>query len=113
MRPRNDVDATRRVPICVALLNWNAHRHTIECLESLFMSDPMPAATVLVDNGSTDGSLAALTAWAARSGIAHRVVSEFPAEWPAVRDLASDGLVIIPSSTNRGYASGKNLALAY
>jgi GT2 family glycosyltransferase len=103
----------RRVPISVVILNWNTYSHTIECLESLATSDPGPATTILVDNGSTDGSFAALTAWADRAGVSYQVVSENPDRWPPARDRAGDGLVLVPSTTNRGFSGGNNLALAY
>ena len=105
--------AGRRVPICVVMLNWNTCRHTIECLESLVAVDPAPAAMIVVENGSTDGSLGALSEWAVRTGVAHRIVPADPREWPPVRDLASEGLVVIPSATNRGPSGGNNLGMAY
>lgn len=103
----------RRVPICVVMLNWNTFGHTIECLESLAATDPGPTATILVDNGSTDGSVAAFTTWADHNAIPYLVVPEEPDRWPGPRDRLAQELVIIPSTINRGFSGGNNLALAY
>lgn len=39
------------------VLNYNGLNHTLECMESLFLVHPAPGELVLVDNGSTDGSI--------------------------------------------------------
>jgi len=41
--------------VMIVILNWNGLGDTLECLESLSRLD-YPAHTVVVDNGSTDGS---------------------------------------------------------
>jgi len=51
-------------PVCVLLLNWNGWRDTIECLESLFRSEYENFRVVVCDNGSADGSLSHIKAWA-------------------------------------------------
>jgi GT2 family glycosyltransferase len=104
---------TPDVSICVVMLNWRTHQHTIPCLESVLQSAPPPAGIVLVENGSSDGSLDALVAWAQRSGVQHRVLSEDPATWPERVRLEDEQLVIIASSTNRGFSGGNNLAFSY
>ena len=48
--------------ICVILLNWNGKRDTLECLESLRQVNYPRFQTVVVDNGSTDDSVAAIRA---------------------------------------------------
>jgi hypothetical protein len=68
---------------------------------------------ILVENGSTDGSLATVNEWAVHNRIPHRVVSERPSDWLPERNLVPDGLVIIPSTTNRGVCGGNNLGIAY
>src|SRR2546425_9757739 len=81
----------RSVPIGVVILNWNGHVDTIACLESLATADPGPARVVVVDNASTDDSVAALTAWAGK-----------PSMPPPT---------IVRSERNRGFAGGNNLGL--
>jgi GT2 family glycosyltransferase len=43
--------------ICIILLNWNGKADTIECLDSLSQLDYKKLSTIVVDNGSTDGSV--------------------------------------------------------
>src|SRR2546426_6048166 len=81
----------RPVPIGVVILNWNGAEDTIACLESLAAADPGPARVVVVDNASTDGAVAALGAWAAKSSRARPT--------------------IVRSEHNRGFAGGNNLGL--
>src|SRR3989338_6925420 len=45
------------VPAGVVVLNYNGLNSTLECMESLFLANPAPKKLVLVDNGSTDGSV--------------------------------------------------------
>src|SRR2546428_13044598 len=81
----------RPVPIGVVILNWNGAEDTIACLESLAAADPGPARVVVVDNASTDGSVPALRAWAAKSSRARPT--------------------IVRSDHNPGFAGGNNLGL--
>ena len=50
--------------VYIIIVNWNGWKDTIECLESVFRND-FPAYQVIVcDNGSQDGSLDKIKAWA-------------------------------------------------
>ncbi len=70
------------------VLNWNGREDTLECLESLTRVDCPDMSIVCVDNGSHDGSPAAIR-------------ERFP------------GVVLIESGANLGYAGGNNLGLRY
>ena len=48
--------------VCVILLNWNGRKDTLECLSSLQQIDYPHFQTIVVDNGSTDGSVSAIRA---------------------------------------------------
>ncbi len=50
--------------LAVVLVNWNRWRDTVECLESLVRADGR-FHIIVVDNGSDDGSVEHLAAWAA------------------------------------------------
>ena len=50
--------------VYVVLVNWNGWRDTVECLESLLRSDYANYRVVVCDNGSGDGSLEKIKAWA-------------------------------------------------
>ena len=69
----------------VAIVNWNGREHLATCLPSVFALEHPAGAfeCVVVDNGSTDGSVA----WLAR-------------EWPQVR--------VVAHPDNRGFAAAAN-----
>jgi GT2 family glycosyltransferase len=83
---RADWDAA--IPLSVIVVNWNGREHLEVCLDSLRRQTLPNIEIVLVDNGSTDSSLAFV---AQRYGSAVRVVA-------------------LPD--NRGYAGGLNAGLA-
>lgn len=72
----------------VILLNWNGWRDTIECLRSLEGLDYPSCELVVVDNGSTDDSVA-------------RIGEAYP-------DIA-----LIEAGGNLGFAGGNNLGTRY
>ena len=77
------------VRVGVVVVNWNGLADTTACLASLAAASPRPARVVVVDNGSTDGSLEALRA-----------------------PNADQGVSIIAAGSNRGFAGANNLGLA-
>ena len=72
--------------VAVVTLNWNGWDDTERCLRSLERLDEVPMATIVVDNGSTDGS-------------AERIAAEFP------------DVDLVRSSRNLGFAGGANLGI--
>ena len=78
---------TASIPaIAVVIVNWNG-RHLLDaCLASTLAQRPAPARTIVVDNGSTDGSLAHLRA-----------------HWPDV--------VALDAGANLGFSAGNNLGI--
>jgi len=44
-------------PVAVVIVSWNAERFLADCLESLRRQTRPPAETLVVDSGSTDGSI--------------------------------------------------------
>ena len=122
---------TRRPPaaVYVVLLNWNGWRDTVACLASLRAAANATAAAnavlipVLVDNGSTDDSLAQISAWAE----AQREADGRPAycleRYVRVEGVltpdgiepaqASERLVLVSAGENLGFAAGTNVGLAF
>ncbi len=71
--------------VAIAILSWNQRDTTLQCLRSLVKADYPPSQIVVWDNGSTDGTDAA-------------VAREFPAA------------IFCRSEENLGVASGRNAA---
>ncbi len=72
--------------VAIIILNWNGKKDTIECLESLKHITYPNYELLLVDNGSTDGS-----------------VECFRERYP--------GMEIIENSENLGFAEGNNVGI--
>lgn len=82
-----------RSGVGVVVINWNGLADTLACLESLGAADPAPARIVVVDNGSTDGSVEALFQWRAR------------------RPAGSPPVAIITLPVNRGFSAANNIGV--
>ena len=72
--------------VAAVVLSWNGREDTLGCLRSLRTSTHAPLTTVVVDNGSDDGTTAA-------------VMREFP------------DAVVVALPENRGYAGGMNAGI--
>ncbi len=77
----------------VVVINWNGLADTLVCLESLVAADPAPARIVVVDNGSTDGTVEALVQWRAR------------------RATGGAPVAIIALPVNRGFSAANNIGV--
>ena len=78
----------------VVIVNFNGGAHVLRCLESLAAQTMLPERIVLVDNGSTDGSLAACR------------------EFVASRPELAERTTIDATSENLGFAAGSNRGIA-
>lgn len=98
--------------IFVILLNWNGWKDTVECLESLFLSEGVEFLAVVCDNGSEDDSLYQLRSWAARRFTSDEWITMTRAEAEGSAVLNS-GLrfVLIENSANLGFAGGNNVGI--
>src|ERR1700752_218266 len=74
--------------VIIIILNFNKKEDTLKCLESVFRLDYYPYKTVVVDNGSTDGSVEAISK-----------------TFPEVH--------LIRSNNNLGASGGRNLGIQY
>jgi GT2 family glycosyltransferase len=117
----------------VLLVNYNGWRDTLECLESVFRLDYPDVRVIVCDNGSTDGSIERIQAWAdgTQSGTLADVVAPHDGTDLAVRkpirhvlaDRAqleggklSDPdarLVLVRLGDNLGFTGGNNVGLRY
>lgn len=72
--------------VIAVIVNWNGREETLACLASLSRARPGPAHTIVVDNGSGDDSVSAIT-------------SAFPA------------VEVVALPANRHFAAGANAGL--
>lgn len=80
---------SKRTPnVFIIILNWNRLGDTLECIKSVSLLNYKNYKIILVDNGSTEGSI------------------------DVVRDIYDD-IVLIKNSENLGYAEGNNVGIRY
>ena len=77
-----------RPKVFIILINWNGRKDTLECLESLSKISYSNFKVVIVDNGSTDGSVQAIQ-------------ERFP------------DVDMLKAKKNLGFTGGNNLAMRY
>jgi GT2 family glycosyltransferase len=92
--------------VAIIVLNWNNGHETIACLGSLRAVPGSFWQAVVVDNGSTDDSVAQIRAWAGQSG------------WPVVDTAGDDGcglgpLALVTLERNLGYTGGNNAGIRH
>lgn len=75
-------------PVACVLVNWNGWQDTIDCLAALKQCTYPHLATIVVDNGSTNGSAA-------------RIRAAYP------------DIPLLESKTNLGFAGGNNIGIRY
>jgi len=120
--------------VYVLIVNWNNWPDTLECLESVFRGGYPQFQVILCDNGSTDGSLDYVRAWAegrldaavgpsSPVGQGSRASLDRPIRY-LERDKqmaesggsADDGtcpLILIQTGQNVGFGAGSNVGLRY
>ncbi|KAB7648932.1 glycosyltransferase family 2 protein [Polymorphobacter fuscus] len=125
---RQSSGASLTAPLGIVLVNWNRWADTIECLESVLRSS-IPVRIVVVDNGSTDGSLDRIAAWAdgtqpvEPTSAAMARFSQPPCPKPVPYErldaaamarpdaVARQYLTLVDSGANLGFAGGNNVGL--
>ena len=96
----------------VVILNWNGKSDTLACLQSLQASEGVDFRVVVCDNGSTDGSLAALAAWGRLAfGSACRQLGRGEVE--TSHPAAQERFFLIDNGANLGFAGGNNVGLRW
>lgn len=105
---------TRRNKVYVVILNWNGWQDTIACLQSLSSTKGVEYSVVVCDNGSTDGSVKHISAWA--EGKLKVAKPEHPRlealmHGKVARD--KNWLTLIENKANLGFAAGNNPGIRY
>lgn len=113
--------------VAIIVLNWNGWRDTIECLESLQRITYPNYQIIVVDNGSTDGSVEALRQWISKRGWIFPEITlqmlaqarsyanfEFVCTCIMPKDEGSCcQVVLLETKSNRGYSGGNNVGIAW
>jgi GT2 family glycosyltransferase len=118
--------------VYIVLINWNAWGHTLECLESIFRSDYPNYQVIVVDNDSSDESIARVEAWAngdlccwpnapeeMKPFSSPPVVKPIPYVSCSLNEIKSDSfdpsvpLILIQSGSNLGFGCGNNVAMSF
>jgi GT2 family glycosyltransferase len=120
-----------RLDLGVVVLNWNGLQDTLACLASIYEQEAIPAYVVLVDNGSSDGSVAGVHAWlqghprfTAREKHQDNVsdargVREFALHCPQRSQPKDDDpearprFVTIENEKNLGFSAGNNVGIRF
>ena len=74
--------------VAIVVLNWNRKNDTLACLHSLEEQEDIEGKVILVDNGSVDDSIFAVS-------------GQFP------------NVIVIETGVNLGYAGGNNVGISY
>lgn len=100
--------------VFIVILNWNGWRDTLECLESNYRSSYPQFEVVLVDNGSTDGSLEKVRSWAAAQGVTVKVDLDLNRSraYPASA-FQPRALTLMETGKNLGFSAGNNRSIEY
>lgn len=86
MGPRED--EVNALEVAVIILNWNRPDETLQCLRSVERLEYPNVTSLVVDNGSTDDSVALIR-------------------------RAYPGVALLEAGENRGYTGGNNLGIEY
>lgn len=86
---------TASLDLGVVILNWNGARDTIECIKSIYSQPSIPSHVVLVDNGSTHGTVPQVKSWL-----------DGQTTKPA-------GFTLIENGKNLGFAAGNNVGVRH
>ena len=110
--------------VAISILNWNGWEDSLECLESVRRLDYPNYLTVVVDNGSSNGSADKIKAWAeANLGPGH-VLADYSRETALAggdpeteqaldRTPSPARMVLIRNEENLGFTGGNNVAIHY
>lgn len=92
----------------IIIVNWNAPQDTLACLDSLRGQEEC-REILLLDNGSSDDSVAQITAWADKNSSSYLIL-------PVLKGITSPTgvtLTLVTLSENLGFGVANNLGMEY
>jgi len=95
----------------IVLLNFNGANDTLECISSLQSASSDFQGIILVDNCSTDDSLAVIESYFKNTGFDYRRFDSPSAAFAA--PSPTERLILILSDSNNGYGHGNNIGIRY
>lgn len=99
----------------VAIVTFNAADVILDCLESLLAAQGVDLRIVVVDNASSDDTLAAIRAWASGDR-PYSAPDDIPFPLPpAPKPVSLDGsdrITLVEAGVNAGFAAGVNIGLS-
>jgi GT2 family glycosyltransferase len=102
----------------VVIVTFDSSDVIIDCLESLVASEAVKLCLVVVDNASTDGTVAIIEEWA-KNRLSGRREQNYSSDITydsignvSAFELRGHTVTILRSRTNRGFAAGVNQGLA-
>lgn len=115
--------------VAIILVNWNGWQDTIACVQSCLSLDYPEFRIIVCDNGSRDGSLERIAAWARGetsvpvdlASPVHLAAPRLPrgvailnrAEAEAGDDGDGSELILVDTGGNLGFAGGNNIGLRW
>lgn len=97
--------------VYIIVLNWNGSEDTIACISSLLCLKHQEFKIVIIDNNSSDNSLAKIKEYLNDK----QKKFAYYTETDLTNKVGNDSgiITIVTSSLNRGYAGGNNLGISY
>jgi len=105
--------------IGIIILNWNGKKDTLSCLESLAGSDWTSRCLLVVDNGSTDGSVEDISCWGTMRGWKICMLDQTDIQKRQNQQNNDNNifnpnqLFILKLKENRGYTGGNNAGFTW
>jgi len=109
--------------IAIIIVNWNRYKDTIECLKSVLKLQYINYQIIMLDNGSTDGSIEKIVNWAREKRRSSKTnveiygpSSEIPIfnikKYDEISNL-KDKIIILKSNKNLGFGVGSNKTVQF
>jgi GT2 family glycosyltransferase len=103
----------RKLPplAAVIILNWNGWEDTIELMESLQQATYEPLFVIVIDNASTNNSVAHIEQWLLANSVSYSIEHADDIKPCLVND--KQHFLFVKSAVNLGFCAGNNLGMEW